>query len=89
MLWAAAVSMVASGLFAATTAWTLSSLVTAIGLFVSPIDGSAETTSIFACTRTSAACERHRRPGRIEFSRWDPISKIDVIIRIRSDELAA
>jgi spermidine synthase len=78
MFWAAAVSMIASGLFAATTTWTVLSLVTALALFVVPLatpQGHLE----FRLHADKRGVRAAQAAGRIEFSRWDPISKIDVV----------
>ncbi len=78
MFWAAAASVVASALFAGRRAWSAACVGLASVMFVIPLlkaDGYFE----FRMHTDKRGVRSAQQAGRIEFSEWGPISKIDVI----------
>ena len=74
----AAVALVASALFSTRRAWARGALVAAVGAAVVPYLVPTHALE-FREHVDKRGVEDAQRAGRIEFSRWDPISKIDVI----------
>jgi spermidine synthase len=78
MVCAAAVLLIASGLFAGKTKWSLLTAIAAAGLFVLPfVNGNERFEFDFHLGKRGVRAAQ--RNGQIELSAWDPISKIDVV----------
>jgi spermidine synthase len=81
---AAAFALLASGLLSAHPGWLRVSALAAVGLVAIP---AARSPAYFEFTehQSKRGVKEARAAGTIEFSRWDPISKIDVIEQADSD----
>jgi predicted membrane-bound spermidine synthase len=84
MFWAAAITVLASALFAGRRDLLLISLLIAFGLFVIPVvktDGYFD----FSMHVSKRGVRTAYLAGQVEVTEWDPISKIDVINQDRVD----
>ena len=81
---ASALALLASALLSQSRAWTWVALAGGLGLMVVPFAHSPKYFE-FKEHLAKRGVKEARQQGRIEFGRWDPVSKIDVIDLRRSD----